>query len=195
MAQAGEAPDKGAAGGVIVGSVQIPSAKKVPTVVYIEEIKGREFKAEKTPVLRQQGKAFVPGVLVVQAGSSVEFTNEDSFDHNVFSPDFPPNEKPKGKSYYNLGTWGKGEKRTHAFKEPGVYTQLCSIHPEMVGYIIAVQNPYYALADKEGKIRIAGVPAGKWKLKVWNERLRPKQLAKTYEVTVAEGADSDVSIE
>lgn len=194
-AQATDAPDAGPSGGAIVGTVQIASAKRAQTVVYLEEVKGKEFKAEKTPVLHQQGKAFVPGVLVVQTGTSVEFTNDDSFDHNVFSPDFPPNEKPKGKSYYDLGTWGKGEKRTRVFKQPGVYTQLCSIHPEMVGYIVVLQNPYYAIVDKEGRFRIPGVPAGQWKLKVWNERLRPKQLSKSYAVTVAAGADSDVPIE
>lgn len=186
-----------AAGGTIAGSVKASSAAKFPTYVYVEEVPGGQFSPPDKPVtIGQAKKAFMPGVVAVLAGSTVEFTNEDSFDHNVFSPDFPAGEKGKaGTNFYNLGSWGQGEKRSFTFKKPGVYTQLCSIHPEMVGYVVVLQNPYFAKVDAEGKFQITNVPAGSWKLKIWNERLRPKQLEKSFDIKVSEAGQTDVVLE
>ncbi|MCI0526835.1 MAG: hypothetical protein L0Y56_05185, partial [Nitrospira sp.] len=87
-------------------------------MVYIEEMPGKGFKPPATPVdMDQKGKVFIPYILPVLVGTTVNFLNSDGFDHNVFSPD---GEK------YDLGTWGKGEVRGFQFKKPGVYTQLCS---------------------------------------------------------------------
>lgn len=181
----------------VAGTVRHPSVKKYPTLVYVESVDSfKPGQPPKTIVMDQKGKAFAPRLLPILAGAKVEFLNNDNFEHNVFSPDFPPGEKAKrGQSYYDLGNWGKGLKRAFTFDRPGVYTQLCSLHPEMVGYVVALQNPYYAVADEEGKFRIAGVPTGAWKLKIWNERLKPKQLEKAYEVRVEAGHESAVTIE
>lgn len=181
----------------VVGKVKHPSVKKYPTLVYVELMEN--FKPENPPkvaVMNQKGKAFVPRLLPILAGTTVEFLNNDNFEHNVFCPDFPTGENEKrGQSYYDLGSWDKGLKRTYTFNHPGVYTQLCGLHPEMIGYIVVLQNPYFALVDEEGKFRIAGVPTGNWKLKIWNERLKPKQLEKIYEVIVEEGLEVNAVLE
>lgn len=183
------------AAGVIKGQIQHDSVKRSKTLIYVVEATG-EFKIpEKPEQIKQAGKTFVPSVLPVLAGTKVVFTNDDSFNHNVFSPDFPPKQKGKrGANYYDLGTWGQGETRSFTFKQPGVYTQLCAIHPEMVGYVVVLQNPYFAIVDKDGKFSIPNVPAGNYKLKVWNERLRPQQLEKTHDVKVEQGGESNVVV-
>lgn len=178
-------PDEKGAGGV-KGSVTHASVKKAQTLVYIDDMPGKKFDPPATnPVMDQRGKAFLPHVLPVVVGTTVEFLNSDDFEHNVFSPD--------GETY-NLGNWGKGIKRPYTYKQPGVYVQLCKVHPEMAGYIVVVKTPYFALADEEGKFKIANVPAGTWKLKVWNERLKPKQLEASFEVKVEEGKESELEI-
>lgn len=172
--------------GTIAGAVQHPSVKKYPTVVYIEEIPGQNFSPSKTnPTVDQKDKAFLPHVLVVVAGTTVNFLNSDSFKHNVYSPD---------GEQYNLGEWDKGGKATYTFKQPGVYTQLCKLHPEMTSYVLVLKTAFFAMANGEGKFRIPNLPPGKWKLKVWNERLRPAQLSKSFDITVAAGAQGNADI-
>ncbi|HLY72994.1 MAG TPA: plastocyanin/azurin family copper-binding protein [Planctomycetota bacterium] len=172
--------------GSIAGTCQHSSVKKFPTLVFIDVMPGKEFKApEKPTVMDQKNKEFNPRLLPILVGTSVEFINNDDFEHNVFSPD--------GEGY-NLGNWGKGQKRSHTFNSPGVYVQLCKVHPEMVSYIVVLKTPYFAIADAEGKFKVPGVPAGTWKLKIWNERLKPKQLDATYEVKVEEGKEAEIEI-
>ena len=175
-----------ATGGNVTGVVNLPSARTFPTVVFIERVTGGKFAPPTAhAVIDQMGKAFAPHVLPVLAGTTVDFLNGDDFEHSVFSPD---GEK------YDLGKWGKGQKRSYTFKQAGVYTQLCNIHPEMIGYVIALETPYFALADKQGAFQIRDVPAGQLMLKVWNERLRPAQLQKSFSVSVAEGQSAKVDV-
>ena len=64
----------------------------------------------------------------------------------------------------------------------------------MISYIIVTETPYFALVDSEGNFEIANVPAGKWKLKVWHERLKTKSLKKTFDVIVEDGKEATISI-
>lgn len=172
--------------GELSGVVSHRTVKRAQTVVYIEKMPGKTFAPPaENPVLDQKGKVFAPAVLPVLVGTQVDFLNSDDFEHNVFSPD---GEK------YDLGNWGTGETRSHTFTKPGVYTQLCRVHPEMVGYILVLETPYFALADEEGKFRLSGVPEGTWQLKVWNERLRPKQLKQSFTVEIGSGKENHIEI-
>ncbi len=180
----------------VVGTVQIPLVKKYATVVYLDSVvKPMAGDTSQVVIMHQKGKAFAPRVLPVAVGTTVEFLNEDSFQHNVFSPDFPPGEPAKGgQKYYDLGSWGQGEKRFRKFDRVGIYTQLCALHPEMSGYIMVLPNPYFASVDPDGNFRIDGVPPGDWKIKVWNEHMKPKQLEKSYGVSVLNGSEAKVVI-
>ena len=172
--------------GQVTGTVVHRSVRSSPTVVYVEEIPGKAFPPpEEHPVLDQKGKLFLPEVLPILAGTTVDFLNSDDFEHNVFSPD---GEK------YDLGNWGMGETRSYTFDKAGVYTQLCRVHPEMVGYILVLKTPYHAIADEQGKFHLSGLPEGTWQLKVWNERLRPKQLQQSFAVTVAASGETTIEI-
>lgn len=172
--------------GIIRGKVKHKYVRRYPAVVYVEEMPGLRFTPPSKPaVMDQKGKVFKPRVLPVLVGTTVKFANNDDFEHNVFSPD---GEK------YNLGNWKKGENRQYTFKRANAYVQLCSIHPEMVGYVVALKTPYFALAKKDGTFEIANVPPGEWKVKVWNERFRKKSLSKSFKVTVTPQKVSELSI-
>jgi len=155
-----------AAGGEIRGSVTAtPQKYLTETVVYLVEVPGahpaRTFKMD------QRGLAFVPHVLAIAKGDTVEFLNHDSVAHNVFSPD---------EGGYDLGTFSAGETRSHTFDTTGTYTQLCSLHPEMAAYVFVGQNRYAAVVDADGSFVIADVPPGTWKIAVWNPTLKaPEQ--------------------
>jgi hypothetical protein len=86
---------------------------------------------------------------------------------NVFSPD---HEK------YNLGTFPQGQSKEYVFSKcttfPCVYTQLCRIHPEMEGFIVVLQNRYFAVSDRDGKFEIKDVPPGSYTVGVWHAKLK-----------------------
>ena len=161
------APASGA-GSTLSGTVKVTgSASAADVVVYIQAAPGTFPPPDKPVVVDQAKMLFVPKVLPVVAGTTVKFLNSDPTPHNVFSPDY---EK------YNLGTWPQGQSEDYAFtkcaKPPCVYTQLCRVHPEMEGYVVVLQNPYFAVTDKEGHYEIGNVPPGSYTLAVWHTRTK-----------------------
>lgn len=171
-------------GGTIKGVVNTPWVKRYPALVYIDNVKGEFPPPKKNPFMGQKGMVFAPHVLPVLKGSIVDFTNDDSVAHNVFSP-------PGSPVRFNLGLYGVGVKKTVTFDQLGEVPLLCNVHPEMLAYVIVVQNPYFALADNTGKYEIKDVPAGTYKLKVWHEKLQ-----ETFkEVVVGEGKTVTVDFE
>ena len=173
--------------GRIVGRVTVKDAQKHPVVVFVPGLSGRAPRPHaERPAMSQKGRVFIPHVLPVAVGTAVEFRNSDPFKHNIFSPD---------GERYNLGTWEQGQSRTYTFKRPGVYRQLCNIHPEMLAYIVVLETPYFGLTDKEGDFEIASVPSGKYLLRIWGEKLTKEQLARTFNVVVEEGAPVSIEID
>ena len=172
--------------GILLGVVSHKSVQKFPTVVYVEEIPGVQYvPPDKDLHIDQKNKEFLPRVVPMLVGSTVEFLNSDAFEHNINSPD---------QEKFNLGNWGQNDRRTYTFKRPGVYTLLCSLHPEMVGYALVLNTPFFALADEKGNFRIPNAPPGRWKLKVWNERLKPKQVDATFEAIIEVGKEARTEI-
>jgi plastocyanin len=171
--------------GEIKGSVTAKRDKFLEnTVIYVEEVKDKEFKPDETPSLMDQvNMTFVPHVLPVLVGTTVSFKNSDKVLHNVFSPD-------KCANKFNLGSWPQGETREFTFKEPGCTpVLLCNVHPEMEAFILVLQNPYFAVTDKEGSFTIPDVPAGKYTINVWHEKLK----AESCEATVPKEGSVEVS--
>ena len=168
-----------AGGGTVSGKVEANPAKFLEeTVVYLKEVPGKY--AARTQNMDQRGMKFIPHILTVTQGDSVEFLNHDAMAHNVYSPD---------NETYNLGSFKPEEKRNYTFKSAGAYTQLCSIHPEMLAFIFVGQNPYAAVVDKEGHFTIKDVPAGSYTISVWNSHLKSADK----KVTIAEGQAAEVS--
>jgi plastocyanin len=167
-------------GGRISGTVTATGlSSNANAVVYVEHVPGT-FKPSQVE-MDQKGKEFVPHVLPILNGATVRFLNSDPFDHNVFSPD---HEK------FDLGTWGQGQSKDYTFdkcsKFPCAYTLLCSIHPEMEGFIVVLRNPYFAQTDAEGRYVIRNVPPGTYTLGVWH----PKLKGASKSVTVGSGVST-----
>jgi plastocyanin len=172
-----------AAPAAITGTVKITgAASSADAVVYIQNASGT-FAASKPETIDQKQMQFIPHVLPVVAGTTVKFLNDDPTAHNVFSPD---NEK------FNLGTWPQGQTKDYAFakcaKFPCVYTLLCRVHPEMEGYVVVLQNPYFAVSSKDGRYTIDGVPPGNYTLAVWHQKAK----AQPKPVTVDAGKPATV---
>lgn len=150
--------------GVIKGTVDGGrKLKKAAAVVYLADAKGEFKQPDKNPTMDQRNMTFIPHVLAIQAGATVDFLNNDEVRHNVFSPD---------KEKYNLGTWPTGEVKLRTFTQKGVYTQLCNVHPEMEAFVIVLDTPYFATTDKDGNFTINDVPPGEYTVKAWHEKMR-----------------------
>ena len=157
----------------IEGKVTVVGAKNnADAVVWVQgDMEGSA--PAKTAVMDQKGMTFVPHVLPIETGTTVEFKNSDSVGHNVFTPD-------KCAGQFNLGTWSKGEVRTHTFDKPCKAVILCAIHPEMEAWIIAVPSAHFAVTDADGHFEIDGVSPGQHTLEVWH----PKAGQSSQQVTV-----------
>ncbi len=113
-------------------------------------------------------KMFEPHLLVIPAGSIVEFPNHDPWIHNVFSI--------SRSRQFNLGFYKAGVLRAVKFNRTGVSYLFCSIHPEMMGVVLTVDSTYFGVSDKNGRISIGNVPSGTYFLHVWSEKASPPAL-------------------
>jgi plastocyanin len=111
--------------------------------------------------LVQKDKMFMPHLLVVPRGSSVDFPNEDPFFHNVFS-------LFNGKRF-DLGLYESGTSRAVRFDRAGVSYIFCNIHPEMGAVVLALSTPYFAVTNAGGFVDIRDVPPGNYRLHIWSE--------------------------
>ncbi len=177
------APDEAVAG-TINGKVTVKGVRSPRNVVvYIDALEG-EFKPPAKPyVSDQKNMAFLPHVLPILAGATVDFLNSDSVLHNVLTTN-------ECAEKFNLGTWGKGKFRSYTFKKTDCKAVLlCNVHPEMEGWIVVLQNPYFFKTGKDGVFTIKDVPAGTYTLNVWHKKAKgPSQ-----EVTVPQ--DGEISLD
>ena len=133
--------------------------------------------------LVQKNKSFAPHILVVPAGSSVEFPNHDPFFHNVFS-------LFEGKRF-DLGLYEAGTSRIVRFDRPGISYIFCNIHPEMSAVVITLATPLYTISTRDGQLSIANVPYGRYMLHVWSEGMGPESTEPAErEITIAESSSS-----
>lgn len=115
-------------------------------------------------VIEQRGEAFMPQVLPVVAGSTVEFPNTDRIFHNVFS-------LSKARSF-DLGRYPQGSSRSVRFDEPGIVKVFCHLHADMSAIVIVRDNPFFDMPDSEGRYAIHDVPPGDYKVVGWHGRAR-----------------------
>ncbi len=161
-APAGGAPVAARTPSALRGVVTVKGAKNNAWAVVSLEAPGLKLPPPAAdPVqIDQKGFRFVPHVVAVTTGSAVRFLNNDPEPHNVYSPE----------GRYNLGTWPTGDTKDFVFKKPGVYSQLCNIHPDMLAFVVVLDTPYFAVTDELGNYVIRNVAPGRYKLVVWHEK-------------------------
>jgi hypothetical protein len=121
------------------------------------------------PVMRQADKRFVPELLPLLLGTTVDFLNDDKIFHNVFSLS---RAKP-----FDLGIYEQGASRHVTFDRPGLVRVYCNIHSQMAADILVLSNPYYTVTGPDGRFRIPEAPHGGATLRTWYARSRePPEL-------------------
>jgi plastocyanin len=132
-------------------------------VVYLETAPAAALDA-RDPVrgrLDQRNETFLPHVLAVDVGTVVDFPNNDSTYHNVFS-------LSKAKRF-DLGRYARGKSKAVRFERPGVVRVFCDIHSHMSAFVLVFSHPFYATTDDEGRYRIDSIPPGTYTVAAWYE--------------------------
>ncbi len=133
------------------------------SVVYLESAPRAAFEQRDEPraKLDQRDEAFVPHVLAIVAGTTVDFPNNDKTYHNVFS--LSPI-KP-----FDLGRYAVGRSKSVRFDRPGIIRVFCDIHSHMSAFILVFAHRHFAVTDDEGRYRLDNVPPGTYTVIAWNE--------------------------
>ena len=194
--------------GTVSGTIKV-SGTKVKTdgaksekdaVVYLEKVGGSDYPPPpgEHAVIDQKSLVFLPHVLVIQKGTTVDFLNSDTTDHNVFCVDecckIVEDINAKKPKFLDLGNFSGGANASHTFTLPGEGVMLCKLHPEMSAYVLVLESPYFIKVEIDGSSQSAeyvvkDVPPGEYVLKVWHKKLIAPEQAVTVPETGAITAD------
>lgn len=156
------------------------------SVVYLESAPRGAFESGEAghAVMDQRNETFVPHVLAIMTGTTVDFPNSDKFYHNVFSLSKP--------ARFDLGRYPAGRFRSIRFDKPGIVRVFCDIHSHMNAYILVFSHPFFTLTNQEGRYRMDNIPPGSYNVVAWNEGT----ASEAKPVLVADGgaAEQDFSI-
>jgi plastocyanin len=150
-----------------VAELGSPAPRDVPnllrSVVYLESAPRGAFEVEEGghAIMDQRNETFVPHVLAITAGTTVDFPNSDRFYHNVFSL--------SKTRRFDLGRYAAGGSRSVRFDRPGIVRVFCDIHSHMNAYILVFTHPFFNVTDDEGRYHIDDVPPGTYNVIAWHE--------------------------
>ena len=171
---------------VAVAGLGMPLRPEAPnrrqSVVYLESAPHGAFEDHAVPpaALDQRDESFVPYVLPIIVGTTVEFPNRDRTYHNVFSL--------SRVKRFDLGRYARGQSKSVRFDRPGAVRVFCDIHSHMSAYILVFAHRFFAATDPDGRFRIDDVPPGSYEISVWNDG----RIRETRPVRVPEGGVADV---
>ena len=185
--------------GNIKGTVKVKGLRTPENIlVYLTQAPPRAADLSKVKfVMDQRNLEFVPHVLPILVGATVDFPNNDKVNHNVFSM--------SRTKKFNLGSYPAGESKSVVFDKPGIVELRCDVHAEMAAYILVMKNPYFAVTDKQGHFEIPDsntleqtglsslkdLAPGKYFVKTWHEKLKTQKQA----VVVPENGDVTIQLD
>jgi plastocyanin len=118
-------------------------------VVWFEPDRDAPRPAPITTEITTKERRFLPQVIAVPVGSTVQFPNQDRILHNVFSVS-PGNR-------FDLGRYGRGDGRSYTFKRKGLARIFCNVHRTMAAFVVVIDTPHLARPDAEGRFELKGV--------------------------------------
>jgi plastocyanin len=137
----------------------------VPDVaVYTERPLASRADATAHAVMDQVDSQFEPHLLVIQAGSEVDFPNSDPIAHHVYSFS-NPNE-------FKLPLYKGDQHPPVDFSNTGVVILGCNIHDNMLGYILVVDSPVFGKTATDGRISLNVDKALDNTVSIWSPRIR-----------------------
>ena len=137
-------------------------------------------------VIVQSARQFLQPVTLVPVGSTVNFPNRDTVRHHLYS--FSPVKKFEIKLY--VGT----PAAPVMFDQPGIAALGCNIHDNMAAWVVVVETPYYGLSGADGKLSLARLPPGSYRLRTWHPGLAPGAAALDQPVLITAGGSTQAQV-
>jgi plastocyanin len=170
------APAAGAA--ILEALVHTPAGKPVPdAAVVLEPLAPAPRQAPKNlphAVIEQRGAEFSPYVTVVQTGTAVDFPNNDTVRHHVYSFSQPKR--------FEIKLYAGKPGQPITFDKPGEVVIGCNIHDWMEAYVLVVESAYFGKTGADGQVRIANLPAGRYRVQLWHPLQKTRVAASEIEV-------------
>jgi len=135
-------------------------------IVYVKEGLGnRTFETPKTPVtIDQKGCTYVPHVVALMAGQTLDVKNNDKVTHNIHPV-------PKVNREWNKSQPpGAGDIEDTFAREEIAIPVKCNVHPWMKSYIAVFKNPYFQVTGKDGAFDLKNLPPGTYTIEAWHEK-------------------------
>ena len=171
-----------------IGKHQAPAIPEIRNVVvYLKDPPFRGALPVTRVELHQQDETFVPHVLAITKGSTVDFPNDDPFFHNVFSL--------SSAATFNLGRYPRGKSQPWKFAKPGLVKVFCDIHSHMSASILVLDHPYFTIPGIDGNYEIPNVPAGQYTIIGWHERVGERAASVRVDAGRATAVDLTVPVE
>jgi len=164
--------------------VRTPAGKPLPDAAVVLEpvaapAAAAAGKARLHAVIEQRGAEFAPWVTVVQTGTPVDFPNNDTVRHHVYSFSQPKR--------FEIKLYAGKPGQPITFDKPGEVAIGCNIHDWMEAYVLVVESPYFGKTGPDGQARIANLPAGRYRVQLWH----PLQKARAAAAEVEVGANGN----
>jgi plastocyanin len=131
-------------------------------------------------IMDQRNLMFVPDVLIVQAGTAVDFPNSDQVRHQVYSF--------SGAKNFQLALYAGKAPAPVLFDKTGLVTLGCNIHDSMLGYIIVTDSPWYGRTGNDGTLRLRELAPGEYRLTLWHPLIDETGPQLQQQLNVTEGA-------
>lgn len=167
--------------GTIKGTVTTAAGPAADAVVLVDAPPSAVPAGTPHAAMDQRNETFVPHVLAIAAGTTVDFHNGEPALHNVTSA--------SPAKVFDLGMFAQGEARSVTFDRPGVVAIRCNVHPRMSAFVVVHSNPWIAVTDARGRYTIGGVPAGTYPVRVWHEGFGERPTTVTVRADVVQPLD------
>lgn len=168
-------------------------------VVMLKGVPAKMADASTPPaVMDQKGCLYVPQIMAIQTGQTLLVKNSDPSSvpmHNVHINPTAPANLDAYSTKISQPQMSGGADLTYTFSAPENFMKFnCDVHPWMFAWVTVVDNPYFAVTDKDGKFTIKNVPAGKYTISALHYKLAKTGVDKQVEVKDG-GASVDFAIE
>jgi plastocyanin len=167
--------------GTIKGTVTTVAGPTADAVVLVDAPPAAVPPGAPRAVMDLSNETFVPHVLAIAVGTTVDFHNSDPVLHNVTSA--------SPAKAFDLGMFAKGETRSVAFDRPGEVAIGCHVYPRMSAFVVVHSNPWFAVTDARGRYTIGGVPAGTYPVRVWHETFGARPTSVTVRADMVQPLD------
>jgi plastocyanin len=175
--------------GTLEALVRTPAGKPLPDAAVVLEPLGAPAAAGKArphAVIEQRGAEFAPYVTVVQTGTPVDFPNNDTVRHHVYSFSQPKR--------FEIKLYAGKPGQPITFDKPGEVAIGCNIHDWMEAHVLVVESPHFGKTGPDGRVAIASLPAGRYRLQLWHPLQKARVPAAEIEIGASGGAASRLNL-